>query len=517
MAAPYSNKHEQTRLAAEDDLLFFIKLVAPHRVLGMIHEDVIRWWIRPDALSHQLLLLPRDHQKSVLLAFRCAHAITINPAVTIMYLSSTSGLAEKQLKFIKNILDSPIYRRYWPEMTNPQEGLREQWSATAISVDHPKRKKEAPGDPTIFTGGLTTSLTGFHCNIAAIDDVVVRENAYTAEGRSKVEAQYSLLASIETTGALEWVVGTRYHPKDLYGEMLLMTAEEYNQNGDIVSQKPVYELMQKQVEDRGDGAGEYLWPRQQRYDGAWFGFNQTILAKKRAQYLDKSQFRAQYYNNPNDPDHEAISRDYFQYYDKKYMEKRGATWYYKEKQLRVFAAIDFAFSLRSRADYTCLVTIGVDEDGMYYVLGIERFKTNKITDYFSAILEAHTHWGFRKIRAEVTVAQDAIVEELTVRIRENGISLSVDRYRPTRTQGTKEERIEAILKPRYENLSILHYRGGNCQELEEELKQERPAHDDIKDALASAIDMAVIPRKARNTQKVVQLQTHSRFGGVAFR
>jgi len=510
-------KYDQMRTAAEGSLLQFIRLVAPQRVLGTIHEDVINWWTRDGAKSHQLLLLPRDHQKSVLVAFRVAWEITKNPAVTVMYLSSTAGLAEKQLKFIKNILDSKIYRRYWPEMLNPKEGLREKWATDSIIVDHPIRKREAPGDPTVFTGGLTTSLTGFHCDIAVLDDIVVQENAYVKDGRDKVKSQYSLLASIETTGAREFVVGTRYHPKDLYGEMLDMQAEEYDEFGNICRQDAIYELMQREVEDAGDGSGEYLWPRQQRKDGKWFGFNQTIMATKRAQYLDKSQYRAQYYNNPNDPDMEAIPRDTFQYYERTKLEKRGQVWYYGSKELRVFAAIDFAFSLKRGADYTALVTIGVDSEGLYYVLAIERFKSNRISDYYKKIFDAHTHWGFRKIRAEVSVAQDAIVEELSLRIRENGLSLAVDRFRPTRSHGTKEERLEAILKPRYENLSILHYRGGLCQELEDELVQERPAHDDIKDALASAIDVAVIPRNRRDSSKVVQLTSHSKFGGVNFR
>ena len=119
---------DSIRAAAEDDLLRFIRLVAPHRVLGKCHEDLIKWWTREDAGDCQMALLPRDHQKSAMMAYRCAWEITRNPAVTILYISSTSGLAEKQLKMIKDILDSPIYRRYWPDMTHPDEGKRTKWS-----------------------------------------------------------------------------------------------------------------------------------------------------------------------------------------------------------------------------------------------------------------------------------------------------------------------------------------------------------------------------------------------------
>jgi hypothetical protein len=506
---------DQIRRAAEADLQTFITLVAPHRVLGDCHLNVLKWWTRKDAKQHQLVLLPRDHQKSALVAYRVAWEITKSPTITVLYISSTANLAEKQLKFIKDILTSRKYQRYWPEMVNHDEGKRSKWTNSEIEVDHPLRKAEGVRDPTVFTAGLTTSITGMHCNIAVLDDVVVQENAYIAEGRSKVKSQYSLLASIETTEAREWVVGTRYHPLDLYGSMLEMQREMFDETGALVERTPLYELYQKEVEDRGDGTGAYLWPRQQRKDGKWYGFNQEILSTKKAQYLDKSQFRAQYYNDPNDSENEAISSDYFQYYERKYLEQRDGRWLFKGKVLNVFAAIDFAFSLKGYADYTAIVVIGVDHTGAYYVLDMDRFRTNKITEYYERLYKAYMKWGFRKLRAEVTVAQEAVVEELKDRIREYGLSFSIDKYRPVRSMGTKDERIHAVLAPRYENMSIWHYKGGAIDDLELELKQQRPPHDDIKDALANAIAIAVIPRDAKKDMSTNVLPFNSRFGGVA--
>src|SRR6478609_9455417 len=241
----------EIREAAEADLASFIKLIAPKQVLGSVHEDICSWWNRADSKSHQVLLMPRDHGKSRLIAYRCAWHITRNPDCRILYISATANLAEKQLKFIKDILTSNQYRRYWPEMVHPDEGKREKWTNTEISVDHPKRKDEAIRDPTVFTGGLTTSLTGLHCDIAVMDDVVVFENAYTELGRDAVSTQYSLLTSIMGTDERAWVVGTRYHPKDLYSELLAASEDVYNDDGEIVDQNPIYEKFERAVEDRG--------------------------------------------------------------------------------------------------------------------------------------------------------------------------------------------------------------------------------------------------------------------------
>jgi len=94
----------------------------------------------------------------------------------------------------------------------------------------------------------------------------------------------------------------------------------------------------------------------------------------------------------------------------------------------------------------------------------------------------------------------------------------VDEYRPSRWQGAKDERILATLEPKYSNGQMWHYLGGNCQMLEEELIFTNPPHDDIKDALASAVDFAVAPLDIFKQQKDAEAHSfgfHRRFGGVA--
>src|SRR4030042_141513 len=158
---------ELVKQAAEADLLTFIRLVAPHRMLGSVHEDLCSWWCRDDALDNQLVLLPRDHQKSAMIAYRVAWWITKHPETTVLYVSATAN------------------------------------------------------------------VTGLHCNVAVLDDVVVPDNAYTQIGRDAVRAFYSQLSSIESTGAKEWAVGTRYHPGDLYKDMMEMSESSYDEEADV--------------------------------------------------------------------------------------------------------------------------------------------------------------------------------------------------------------------------------------------------------------------------------------------
>lgn len=511
---------EDRRLLAESSLEEFIKLVHPGRVLGNIHREVISWWESSKAKDHQLLLLPRDHMKSALIDYRVAQAITIDPTLRVLYISSSSNLANKQLKFLKDILTSDVYRRHWPEHVIAEEAKREKWTASEISLDHPRRREEAIRDPTVFTAGLTSNRVGMHCDIMVMDDVVVQSNAYTEDTRDKVRDQYGYLSSIAGANSKQWVVGTRYHPKDLYSTMLEMEVEMHDELGNVMSSESLFEVKEHAVESAGDGTGQFLWPRQQRSDGKWFGFDRQILAQKKSQYLNKIHFRAQYYNDPRDIDSSPIKRSLFQYYDPTWLTRREGKWTFKGARLNVFAAVDFAYSTAKAADASCIVVIGVDGANTYYILDIDRFKTAQPSEYFNRILKMYEKWQFRQIRAEVSVAQQVLVNDLKENyIRPLGLGLTVDEYRPTRTQGNKEERILSVLEPKYANKQIYHYTGGYIQTLEEELLFANPAHDDVKDALASVIDFAHgkapmnsynIPRENRQ-----QFQFHSRWGGVA--
>ena len=500
------------RKKAENDLIYFAKLMNPMRLYGDCHLELFEWWTKESRKYNQLALLPRGHQKSHCAAVKALWDIVRDPCTTILYISATATLAEAQLFAIKQMIESETFKLLWPEYVNKEEAKRERWTSSNIIIDHPKRKLEGVRDHTIAARGVTANITGLHCDAIYLDDVVVPNNAYTNDGREKVAALYSQLASIKNTGAEITVVGTRYHPKDLYDTLLGIKYHLYDEEtGDYFGEDYVYEVMERKVEEQG----VFLWPRSMRNDGKFYGFDIRELSRIKAEYVDSTQFFAQYYNNPNDPENARIAREKFQYYDAKHLKHDGLHWYFRDNRLNVFAAIDFAFSMSNKADSTAIVVVGLDSDNNVYVLDIDRFKTDRIALYFKHILSMYDKWQFKKIRAETTVAQAAVVRELKEGyIKPNGLALSIDEFRPNRHEGNKEERISSILEPRYDNMNIWHYKGGMCTLLEEELLLVKPPHDDIKDALAAAVDVAIAPKKYNKLKKKNNvLQFNSRFGG----
>lgn len=501
------------RDAAESDLYTFACLINPLRLYGDVHKEVFRWLMEVKH-PNQLLLLPRAHMKSHCIAVWCAWWVTKHPDTTILYISATSDLAEKQLFAIKNMLDSPIYKMYWPDMIHPDVGRRTKWSQSEIMVDHPIRVKEGVRDPTIRAAGLTTTITGAHADVIVPDDVVVPDNAYTEEGRRSVAAAMSQIASILNTGGIVKACGTRYHPADQYSIWLKQTIPVFDENDEIVSEEPIWDVFERVVEING----VFLWPRSIRDDGKAYGFDRKELMRISAMYTDRTQFYAQYYNDPNDPESNRLDASRFQYYETSFLKNEGGVWFFKEKRLNVYAAIDFAYTRSKRADYTAIVVVGVDSDGYIYVLDIDRFKTDKISEYYEHIIALHSKWQFKRLRAEVVAAQSIIASDLKDRIRREGMTIVIDEFRPNRTMGSKEERIAAVLEPRYENMSVFHFRGGYTPALEEELLLARPQHDDIKDALAAAVEIATPPSAKWNRERGRSniLQFSSRFGGVSY-
>ena len=512
---------KEIRQRALSDLAFFATLVNPGYMYGSIHRDLFLWlqdytlFGRGDELStNKLILLPRGHLKSHVVATWLAWIITRHPEVTALYLSATAELAETQLYAIKNILGSATYRRYFPEYIHPQEGKREKWSATKLSVDHPKRASEGIRDATIATAGLTTNTTGWHADIIVCDDLVIPENAYTEEGRNLVSRKASQFTSIRNSGGFTIACGTRYHPSDVYKTWKEQFYDVFDEEGIKCDEKPVWDIKEYAVEEDGI----FVWPRAIRKDGKAFGFDQQVLARIKAEYSDTVQYYSQYYNNPNDPGSNRISRDKFQYYNPRFLKKNGDRWFMQDRRLNIYAAVDFAYSLKRTSDYTAIVVIGMDSAGSIYVLDIDRFKTDKTIDYFNHIKELHSKWKFTKLRCEVSVAQKVIVNGIKDYLAKSGLKISIDEFRPNRHEGTKEERIAAALEHRYDNLEVWHFEGGWTDVMEEELILARPAHDDLKDALASAVSIATPPMKSfssgvkdllSNTQMY-----HKRFGGV---
>ncbi len=514
MASERQSKLNQVRQRAEGELFFFAQLMNPTRIYGEIHKQVFEFLSKKDAKPNQLLLLPRGHQKSHCLAVWCAWHITNHPETTILYASSTERLAIKQIYAIQQIIESPDYQQLWPEMVHPDQGKREKWAAKEFIVDHPVRKQLGVRDSTVSVGSVGSNTTGLHCDVLVFDDLVTPDNAYTAIGRETVEDAYSMFSSVLNPGGMTKAAGTRYFPSDIYSQMVQEIIPTFDDSGDISGEESIWEIMEEVVEDKGDGHGKFLWPRSQHAVTKRFeGFDQKILAGIKAKYKNPWQYYSQYYNDPNDPESARLSTDKFQYYDKENLRWHDGHWHYKTNRLNLAAAADFAYTDKEKSDFSAIVVAGIDEDGFIYILDMEMYKSQKWEDHYLKIQTLSQRWGLKRIKVESNAGANIIINAVQDKIRENGGRIVVDAKYVASSEGSKKERIAAALEPKYETKSVWHYRGSFTRDLEEQLIQARPAHDDLKDALASCVEVLRPPHRQKDTSNVLTFATHGRFGG----
>lgn len=514
---------ETKRLELENDLFAFAKYINPTYIYGPIHEDVFRW-LQSDNEKNQLLLIPRGHLKSHCLAVWALWWITKHPWTTMVYVSATDKLATVQLFAIKQMMESQRYRLLWPEMIAERENDRAVWNKSEIMVDHPLRKERMVRDYTLHATSIKGNNTGLHCDVLLFDDIVIDKNAYTELGREEVARGAASFIAIKNASAIVKAVGTLYDPRDIYHQWLIGEEEIFDsETGELAGMEKIWSVKQHVVEDsfNRSGDGNFLWPRQMHPEtGSWEGFDIHTLARKRGEYFStgrQAEYYSQYYNDANAEYSKRVDDNNFQYLDPKFLTTDGGVVRFNGKELKTYAGMDVAWTTSKKSDYTAIGVIGLDEDGFTYILDLRRFHTSQFDTYYNEVIELHRKWHFRMIQVETNAGGKFVEQELKNRIRLNGDSLAVLGKHTSRNEGTKKERAAALLEPRYANLSVYHNRGGLIGVYEEELILERPPHDDLLDAVCSAIQIAKPPSKKNihkfyldQEQKVI---SDSRFGG----
>lgn len=514
---------ESKKRELENDLFAFAKYINPSYIYGDIHEDIFRW-LQSDNNKNQLLLIPRGHLKSHCLAVWAVWWITKSPWTSMVYVSATAELATLQLFAIKQMLESDRYRLLWPEMIAERENDRAVWNNSSIMVDHPERKRRMVRDYTLHATSIKSNSTGLHCDVLLFDDIVIDKNAYTDLGREEVSRGAASFIAIKNANAIVKAVGTLYHPQDIYHRWIVGEEEIYDsETGELSHMEKIWSLKEHVVEDSPNraGTGNFLWPRMMHQaSGQWEGYDVHTLSRKRGEYFSTgrhAEYFSQYYNDTNASSSHRVDKENFQYYDEKHVKVHDGKAYYQNKELKVFAGMDVAWTDKRGSDYTAIAVIGLDADGFTYILDLDRFHTSQFDVYYNRVIDLHNKWGFRHIQIETNAGGKFVEQELKSRIRLNGDSLAVKGKHSHRNEGTKQERHAAMLEPRYANQSVFHFRGGLIGVYEEEVVLERPPHDDMVDAVCSAIEIAKPPAKKNRswayTDESKTVITDSRFGG----
>lgn len=180
------------------------------------------------------------------------------------------------------------------------------------------------------------------------------------------------------------------------------------------------------------------------------------------------------------PDSQKFKREYFKYYDKTP----------DLQTLNIYTTVDLAISQKVNADYSAIVTVGVNSAGHWFVLDVEYGRYDPSTT-IDAIFAAVQKWHPLCVGVEVVAYQAALEHFLGKEMPRRGTFF---RITPLKAEKKKEIRIDNI-QPRFA-VGTVWFRAGAMwlEKLEGELlAYPHGAHDDVIDALAYMEQIAVAP------------------------
>lgn len=180
------------------------------------------------------------------------------------------------------------------------------------------------------------------------------------------------------------------------------------------------------------------------------------------------------------PDSQKFKREYFKYYDKPP----------NLNELNIYTTVDLAISQKVNADYSAIVTVGVNSAGHWFVLDVEYGRYDPTTT-IDAIFSAVKKWRPLCVGIEVVAYQAALQHFLEKEMPRRGIFF---RIQPLKAEKKKEIRIDSI-QPRFA-VGTVWFKNGAVwlDKLESELlAYPHGAHDDVIDALAYIEQIASSP------------------------
>jgi len=240
----------QFRQEAEADLfLFATAVLGLDRLTETLHYPVCQWLQRVPPYR-KCYLLPRDHLKTSIARALTMHLL-LQPRETnvyfpgcrkpscalgvrsctepthrhdgantrILYAGETSTNAEHQLRWIMGKFETnPLLRALWPHRcwANPQKEAK-KWNESEMAIP---RSLDFP-ESSIETIGVGGAVVGRHYDVMVKDDLITEKAANSPvvmETASEWHKSSRALFDHPDLG-LEFILGTRWAPKDIYEEL----------------------------------------------------------------------------------------------------------------------------------------------------------------------------------------------------------------------------------------------------------------------------------------------------------
>lgn len=373
-----------------------------------------------------IALAPRGSGKSTScdICYAVMRAVQ-NRDIRILIASRTIEQAKAFLFEIKSALINENLQEIFGELRG------DKWDETQADIAGRTRN---PKEHTFTIAGADGAVVSKHFDLIIGDDLVEDKNSRTEGQRAQLMKFFyrSMLPTLRPDGEMR-LLGTRYHPEDLYGH--LIEKDPLFKDNWIVLPAVFDRKSGEAVDLLQDDNGNFYAPKNATcYDPK--GYPMKKIIERRAS-MPLADFECQYQNRTLFMQGDFFKTDWFQYYDedpKRMADRLG---------LSVWIGIDLASSLKDKADEFAMVIIGI----------MGRMRECYILDYLAGrftfnrqkalLLEKYDYWDPAKTFVEANAYQSVLstttVEEFPD-VRVKPIWTTTDKITRARTMQLYYER-----------------------------------------------------------------------------
>jgi len=294
-----------------------------------------------------------------------------NPESTIIIISYNAEKAADYMKKIKSEMEQNDDLRLWYPDILWDKPPQENWSTNGINV----RRKSIRMEHTIETCSIEKLIQGRHVSHIYYDDIITKDNTRNQDSINFIQNQFRESGFLGELNTEKLIIGTRYSPKDLTGELIkkgywgtsiIPAREGGTPNGKlapaIINNVPLTEELYEKLILENDMTTEDVFCQLLLNPT---GEGQTLFREEWLRFYDVSEIY------PDSPNH------------------------------NIYILVDPASTDTKRSDYTAIVVVALGVDGNYYVVDMVKDKLS-LSERLDKVAELNSKWHPIRVGWEIT-------------------------------------------------------------------------------------------------------------------
>lgn len=425
MAAQETEQQQQAVEAAQQELAR--RELARRRLMPFVqytHEDFVPGWFLRDLaarLDHfrrevearraprLIINMPPRRGKSQMVKSLVAQMLGNNPKMSFIYGTYANTLAKTSSQDVMDIINSEEYRRLYPNFEYDQRQPSVlKWKTSAGGV--------------FFPVGVGQGVAGHGADVLIIDDPHKDVEAYSEVVRERVWRWYNgsaITRLLPGGGAI--IIQTRWSLADLTGR-ILENAEESGEHWDVICYPEILEDYEYEILRPGHGVypsneppsaenerivrrkGEILHPER---------WSPEQVFQQRAS-TPAVEWSALYQQDPTSGEAALFTSD-------RHVHLCTMADLPAHNDVYFYTTTDLAISQSERADYSVILTAGLDFDDNLWVYDVRRERISDGQEVVEAVIDNYEQYKPAMSGVEKEKVAQALWSLFERRIRERGV------------------------------------------------------------------------------------------------